>query len=62
MKQTEDLKNWKERLAIRFKDKTLFTQALTHSSYANEHRLRRTQMTTNGWSFLGDAVLEVVIQ
>ena len=39
MKQTKDLKEaGRKELAIPSKDKTLFKQALTHSSYANEHR------------------------
>ena len=33
------LKELEERIAYEFKNKNLFTQALTHSSYANEHRL-----------------------
>ena len=31
------LKELEERIAYEFKNKNLFTQALTHSSYANEH-------------------------
>ena len=33
------LKELEERISYEFKNKNLFTQALTHSSYANEHRL-----------------------
>ncbi len=38
MKQTKDLKELEGKIGYTFKDKTLFKQALTHSSYANEHR------------------------
>ena len=34
------LKELEERIAYEFKNKNLFTQALTHSSYANEHHVR----------------------
>lgn len=43
-----------------FKDKSLISEALTHSSYANEHRLN--DMGNNErLEFLGDAVLEISI-
>lgn len=43
-----------------FKDKSILRQALTHSSYANEHR--NGKWTHNERiEFLGDAVLEVVV-
>lgn len=48
-----------KRIDYQFKNKALLKQALTHSSYANEQRIRK-----NGdyerLEFLGDAVLELV--
>ena len=48
------------RLGIPFTDKTLLEQALTHSSYANEHRWDKHMKDNERLEFLGDAVLEVV--
>ncbi len=42
-----------------FKDKNLLEQAMTHSSYANEHRMG-AQSDNERLEFLGDAVLELV--
>lgn len=42
-----------------FRQQALFYQALTHSSYANEHRMKKTQCNER-LEFLGDAVLELV--
>lgn len=42
-----------------FSEKSLLLQAMTHSSYANEHRLNK-QGCNERLEFLGDAVLEVV--
>ena len=53
------LKELEERIAYEFKNKNLFTQALTHSSYANEHRLDHSRCNER-LEFLGDAVLEIV--
>ncbi|MDR0925571.1 MAG: ribonuclease III, partial [Hungatella sp.] len=36
---SRNLKELEERIGYRFSDKRLMTQAMTHSSYANEHRL-----------------------
>ena len=52
-------KELEERIAYEFKNKNLFTQALTHSSYANEHRLDHSRCNER-LEFLGDAVLEIV--
>ena len=35
----EQLKELEEKISYHFQDKHLLAQALTHSSYANEHRL-----------------------
>lgn len=54
-----ELTELEEKIGYHFKDKTLLQQALTHSSYANEKKIRR-----NGdyerLEFLGDAVLELI--
>ena len=45
-------------IGYRFQDKELLTLAMTHSSYANEHRMRYKH--NERLEFLGDAVLELV--
>lgn len=54
-----NLKELEERIGYRFQDGKLFSQAMTHSSYANEHRMPKTGCNER-LEFLGDAVLEVV--
>ena len=53
------LKELEKKICYEFQDKKLFAQALTHSSYANEHRLDHNGCNER-LEFLGDAVLEVV--
>lgn len=48
-----------EKLGYYFKDKQLVRQALTHSSYANEMRILKSD-NYERLEFLGDAVLELV--
>lgn len=49
-----------EKLGYRFKDRGLLEHAMTHSSYANEHR--GAGLTSNErLEFLGDSVLGVVV-
>ncbi len=48
-----------EKIGYQFRNKVLLTQALTHSSYANERNLNRPA-DNERLEFLGDAVLEVV--
>lgn len=43
-----------------FKDKNLLRQAMTHSSFANEHRLNKL-VNNERLEFLGDAVLEITV-
>lgn len=57
MKQTQE--NLEQAIGYRFRNKKLLTQALTHSSYANEHRMDKMYCNER-LEFLGDAVLEVV--
>lgn len=55
-------RDWKEleqRTGYCFHDKELLQRALTHSSYANEHRLAKLDCNER-LEFLGDAVLELV--
>ena len=47
------------RIGYRFSDRQLLTRAMTHSSYANEHRLSKLECNER-LEFLGDSVLEVV--
>ena len=53
-----NLNELEERIGYSFRDKGLFKQALTHSSFANEHRLDKS-LCNERLEFLGDAVLEV---
>lgn len=53
------LKELEKKLQYEFHDENLFSQALTHSSYANEHRLDHSRCNER-LEFLGDAVLEIV--
>ncbi len=54
------LKKLEETVGYQFKDKNLLLLALTHSSYANEHK-RKSKTNNERLEFLGDAVLELVI-
>ncbi len=54
-----DLKKLEERIGYQFQDETLFHQAMTHSSYANEHRKDKLSCNER-LEFLGDAVLELI--
>lgn len=55
----EDLKGLERRISYRFHNPKLIQQAMTHSSFANEHRLEKAQCNER-LEFLGDAVLEVI--
>lgn len=48
-----------ERIGYRFHNQALLKQAVTHSSYTNEMKIRKTQ-NYERLEFLGDAVLELV--
>ena len=56
--QMSKLTELEERIGYRFKQEGLLRQALTHSSYANEKRMKRFS-DNERLEFLGDAVLEV---
>lgn len=59
MQDKYDLANLEERIGYHFKDSALLRQALTHSSFINEQKIRRTE-DYERLEFLGDAVLELV--
>lgn len=52
-------REFEEKIGYQFQDQSLLTQALTHSSYANERHLGK-QADNERLEFLGDAVLEIV--
>ena len=53
------LRELQETIGYEFKDRSLLKQALTHSSYANEHKMDHSRCNER-LEFLGDAVLELV--
>ena len=50
-----------EILGIRFNDLTLLTQALTHTSFANEYEGDAAIRDNERLEFLGDAVIDIVV-
>ena len=52
-------REFEEKIGYQFQDQSLLTQALTHSSYANERHLGK-QADNERLEFLEDAVLEIV--
>ena len=53
------LEELEDRIGYHFKDRDLLLTAVTHTSYANEHRKKNCQHNER-LEFLGDAVLELV--
>lgn len=53
------LKELQDKINYQFNDEQLLFTALTHSSYANEHKLHKIHHNER-LEFLGDAVLEIV--
>ena len=51
------MKELQEKLNYRFKDRSLIVTALTHSSFANEHRCQSNERL----EFIGDSVLGMVV-
>lgn len=49
-----------KRIGYNFSDKNLLNEALTHSSYANEHKSKHIKYNER-LEFLGDAVLSIVV-
>ena len=59
MDKKKILKELERKIGYSFQNFELMVQAMTHSSYSNEHRLNR--LTNNErLEFLGDAVLEII--
>ncbi len=54
------ISDFEQKLGYTFKDRALLTNALTHSSYANEHR-REGIASNERLEFLGDAILGLVV-
>ena len=54
------LSEFEQRLGYSFRNKALLENALTHSSYANEHR-REGASSNERLEFLGDAILGLVV-
>lgn len=52
-------KSFQDKVKYQYKDISLLETALTHSSYANEHQMKKNQ-NNERLEFLGDAVLELV--
>ena len=55
----QELTSIEETIGYRFTDKKLLELALTHSSFAHEHKLKKNEYNER-LEFLGDAVLELV--
>ena len=57
-----DISSFQDILGVRFRDQALLTQALTHSSYANEYgHIDSTVRDNERLEFLGDAVLDILV-
>lgn len=56
---SERLKELEKKIGYHFQNESLLKQAMTHSSYINEHHLKKTECNER-LEFLGDAVLELV--
>ena len=54
-----NLKELEQKINYQFRNEQLLRQAMTHSSYVNEHRMDKLQCNER-LEFLGDAVLEIV--
>ncbi|MBE5905962.1 MAG: ribonuclease III [Lachnospiraceae bacterium] len=55
----QQLQEFQEKIGYQFRNEKLLKQALTHSSYANEKRLKKLS-DNERLEFLGDAVLEII--
>lgn len=59
-KDSEAMKTLEEKISYAFRDRTLLENALTHSSYANEHR-EKGMPSNERLEFLGDSILGLVV-
>lgn len=57
MTESESIRQLENKIGYCFEDKLLLRQALTHSSYANERKIRKIECNER-LEFLGDAILE----
>ncbi len=55
----KELAEFQQKIGYEFRDESLLERALTHSSYANEHHMKKLS-DNERLEFLGDAVLEIV--
>ena len=55
----KDIQTLEEKIGYRFKDKELLLLALTHTSYANEHK-NEAKGSNERLEFLGDAILDFI--
>ncbi|MCF8010677.1 MAG: ribonuclease III [Clostridiales bacterium] len=55
------IENLKRRIGVEWQNPSLLLEALTHSSYAYEHKGKFTTKDNERLEFLGDAVLELII-
>lgn len=54
------MKSLEEKIGYKFRDRVLLENALTHSSYANEHREKKIP-SNERLEFLGDSVLGLIV-
>lgn len=59
MEESDKLAEFEKKIGFTFNDRRYLLQALTHSSYANERKIRKVP-DNERLEFLGDAVLELV--
>lgn len=59
MKQNYQLKEFEKKIGYHFQDVSILKMALTHSSYANEKKISKSE-NNERIEFLGDAVLELI--
>ncbi len=57
--EIEKIEEFQKNIGIEFRDLKLLQHALIHSSYANEHKMKK-EKNNERLEFLGDAVLELV--
>lgn len=61
MSETEDYTLLEEKIGYHFRNKSLIREALTHSSYSNEHGGLRVTPCNERLEFMGDSVLSVIV-
>lgn len=57
---TNSVSEFEKNIGYEFKNKRLLANALTHTSYANEHRMQR-ELSNERLEFVGDAVVDFVV-